>query len=98
MIPSICWDPVTTDCHGDPKVVTVYAMEQSFIDVVGSQLCISDDPLSGDCPVYLVEPFALVQATESPCWPEARSPGLGEVELMRTTAIDVYGMPDSDCT
>ncbi len=90
----LCWAAVTTNCDGGPETIAAYEDQGAYVRIVGEQLCILDDPTSGACPVYLFEPFTLLDLNDDPCVPDLPAPGVGEILLIRTTAIDAAGNLD----
>src|SRR6267142_4084445 len=85
----ICWDAITMNCDGGPEGPVMYRHERSRILIVGEQPCITDDPISGMCPVYLVNNFIQVQYDSNPCLlDEPPLPWLGEILLMKVTVLD----------
>lgn len=90
----ICWDT----CQVVPWEPVVHRHEFAYVRVVGTQACGFDDDGNeiGGCPVYIRENFITSAEYDSPCLPyELATPGLGEVLLMKVTAIDEAG--NNDC-
>lgn len=90
----ICWEAVTLDCLGGQETMGTYRHESAYIRVVGTQPCDPNDPAAGTCPSYLRESFVTLQETADRCVREQLLPGVGEVLLMKVTAIDAAGNED----
>jgi len=90
----ICWEPVVLDCAGGIEATLTYRHESAYIRVIGTQPCLAGDPTSGDCPVYRLDPFNILQESMDACVQEPALPGIGEILLMKVTAIDATGNED----
>jgi hypothetical protein len=89
----LCWQPVTQDCAGGLETMGTYRHEYAYVHIVGLQDCGAGD--GSLCPVYAVSPFQPVGQTADPCLPfDPADPAIGEILLLRVTAIDAAGNED----
>lgn len=94
----LCWDAVTTDCHGQPELLSGYAVVTASAVVVGWTPPTDEIPYPQ--PIYASGPGPVVPnvppSPGRPCATLTDDPPVGGVYYYRPEAMDLAGNRSDD--